>query len=216
MPDILPRPPYFTETGRKCGSKPQAARYVREPYWRGWYQDGRKLHNVKPSKAFIWPKDGRNGSFRGRLKDIFKNEGPDMYVAFGARKTDCVSNRPHKNQWAGYGHQPGFGRHPFGFNSSKFAPWTQDSMLGGRDKDKCYDFRTRQYTEPSLDMWTDAIWQPEPYGNSEWNCYPQAMRNVFGQWHHDMQYLPRRWGGDVDNEFGQGEPFFHIPPPYVR
>jgi len=76
-------------------------------------------------------------------------------------------------------------------------------MLGGRDKSKRYDFRTREYTDPSLDMWTDAVWQPEPYGNSKWNCYPQAMRDYFGDWHQDLQYLPVEFNGLIDNEFGR-------------
>ncbi|KAH6857286.1 hypothetical protein BKA58DRAFT_325530 [Alternaria rosae] len=201
MANPKPRFPHFVESPGKLSYKP--ARYIRNPGWRGWYQDDRKLHDVKASKAFIWPKDGRNGSRWGRMKDVFNNEGPDMYVAFGARKSECVSNRPRKSQWAGHYHLNG-PHQPFSFNSSKYSPWTRDDMLGGRDKGKSYDFRTREYTDPSLDMWTNAVWQPEPYGNREWNCYPKAMRDYFGEWHHDCQYLPLGFNGLIDNEFGRG------------
>jgi hypothetical protein len=213
MTSTLPDPASFEEAPFGWISSP--ARYIRDPAWRGWYQDGRKLRHVKASKAFVWPKDGKNGSFRGRIRDIFNNEGPDMYVAFGARKTDCVSNRPRRSQWAEHAHLHDPSR-PFSFSSQKFAPWTRNGMLGGRDHGESYGFRTREYTKPHLGMWTDAIWQPEPYKNSEWNSYPQAWRGWDGQWFQDAQYLPQALGGNVSNEFGRGIPFHHLPPHGVR
>jgi hypothetical protein len=190
------------------GFKHKTARYNRNPGHRGWYQDGRRLRHVKTSKAFIWPKDGKNGSSWGRVKDIFSNSGPDMYVAFGARPTDCVSSCPPRSQWAGYPHLDESGTHSF--NSQKSAPWTKSSMLGGRQYGLSYDFRTRKHSKPNQSTWTDAIWQQEPYKNRKLNSYPEAVRMLDGLWFQDTQYLPQVLGGQVNNEFGVGLPFQHL------
>ncbi|KAF1837281.1 hypothetical protein BDW02DRAFT_157604 [Decorospora gaudefroyi] len=192
------------------GHRHRTAAYVRTPEWRGWYQDGRKLRNVKASKAFIWPKDGRNGSTWGRMKDVLQNKGPDIYVAFGARKTDCVSNRPPRSQWAGHPNLDDRGK-IFTFNSQKFAPWT-NSGIGGRPYGQCYDFRTRKYGRQTASMWTDAIWQQEPYKNRKWNNFPEAVRTLDGTWYQDQQYLPQFLGGPVNNEFGRGRFDEHLNP----
>ncbi|CAE7213662.1 hypothetical protein PTNB85_07022 [Pyrenophora teres f. teres] len=176
------------------GWRHRPAQYLRDPCTpKGWYQDGRKLHNVKTEKAFVWPKDGRNGSKWGRLKDVVQNKGPDIFVAFGAHKSDCVSNRPSRSQWAGHLHLDDRGT-TLGFNPQKFAPWTRNGMLGGRDAGLSYDFRTRKHVEPNTDMWTDAIWQAEPYKNRKWNNYPEAVRMWNGRWVQDIQYLPFPFG----------------------
>jgi hypothetical protein len=148
------------------------------------------------------------------MKDIFKNEGPDMYVAFGARKTDCVSKHPTRPQWTEHAQLNESDGH-FGFNSHKFAPWTRNSMLGGRDHGKSYDFRSRKYAKPSPDMWADAVWQPEPYENRKWHSYPEAFRQWDGGWFQDAQYLPQFLGGHVDTEFGRGMWLQHLPPAHV-
>ncbi|EOA82897.1 hypothetical protein ACJQWK_04775 [Exserohilum turcicum] len=213
MSNTLPDFPFFVSTGD--GWRHETARYVRDRPQRGWYQDGRKLRDVKASKAFIWPKDGKNGSSWGRIKDVLRNNGPDIYVAFGARQTDCVSNRPPRSQWAGYPHLDDRGM-TFSFNSQKFAPWTKSSMLGGREYGLSYDFRTRKYVKPNRWTWTDAIWQQEPYKNRKANSYPEAVRMLDGQWFQDTQYLPQFLAGHIDNEFGVGVPFHHLPfsPPH--
>ncbi|KAF1947913.1 hypothetical protein EJ02DRAFT_332466 [Clathrospora elynae] len=206
----LPPPGFPMFVDAEDGWRHRTAEYVREPGMRGWYQDGRKLRHIKASKAFVWPKDGKNGSSWGRMKDVFQNKGPDIYVAFGARKTDCVSNRPPRSQWAGHPNLDDRGM-TFGFNSQKFAPWTKTGLLGGRTYGMSYDFRTRKHSSANPYMWTDAIWQQEPYKNRKWNSYPEAVRLLDGSWHQDSQYLPQFKGGYIDNEFGRGHPFRHLP-----
>ena len=65
-----------------------------------WIQDGKKFRNVKSSKAFIWPKDGRNGSKWGRMKDILQDKGPDIHIAISADKMDYMKNRQQKSGWS--------------------------------------------------------------------------------------------------------------------
>lgn len=193
------------------GWRHHVAEYAREPGLpHGWYQDGRHLNRKKTEKAFIWPKDGKNGSTWGRLKDVLRNDGPDMYVAFGANKQDCVSNRPTRGQWSKQGHLENSSL-GFGFNSRKYAPWTHDGGLGGRAPWKRYDFRTRKYIYPHDFMWSDAIWQPEPYRNRAHNKYPEAVRGSTGLWWQDTGYLPHFRGGPIDNEFGEGALGEYLP-----
>lgn len=202
-------PPRFGRVEQ--GWRHQVAEYAVEPGLpQGWYQDGRKLDHKKTAKAFIWPKDGKNGSAWGRLKDVLRNDGPDIYVAFGANKNDCVSNRPTRAQWSRHSNldDRGIG---FRFRAKKHSPWTRDRGLGGRQPWKEYDFRTRKYITPHEGMWSDAVWQPEPYRNRRHNKFPEAVRDMYGQWWQDGQYLPQLLGGGIDNEFGQGAPGTHLP-----
>jgi hypothetical protein len=177
---------------------------------RGWYQDGRHLRHVKASKAFIWPKDRKDGSKWGRMKDVLRGDGPDIFVAFGATKQDCVHNRPSRAQWSKHVNldDTGLAR---GFDSDKFAPWIGKGYLGGREHGKSYDFRTRKYIRPDRYMWTDAIWQQEPYKNRKWNVWPEAFRTRSGTWWQDARHLPQFRGGPRDGEFGRGESGFHLP-----
>lgn len=201
-------PPKFGQTDE--GWRHRVAEYADEPRLpRGWYQDGRKLNQKKTAKAFIWPKDGKNGSTWGRLKDVLRNQGPDIYVAFGANKNDCIPNRPTRAEWSRHSDLDDRGM-GFRFNTKKYSPWTRDRGLWGRPPWKKYDFRTRKYVSPYPAMWTDAIWQPEPYRNRSWNKYPEAVRDLNGQWWQDDQYLPQVLGGPIDNEFGQGAPGAHL------
>ncbi|KAI8936867.1 hypothetical protein NX059_006102 [Plenodomus lindquistii] len=205
-------PPEFRLTEE--GWRHRAAAYAVQPgLGRGWFQDGRHLHQKKATKAFIWPKDGKNGSVWGRLKDVLRNDGPDMYVAFGANEKDCVSNRPTRSQWSRHDYLDDRGM-CFRFDSRKHSPWTRDSGLGGRSSKKIYDFRTRKYITPERGMWSDAIWQPEPYKNRKQNRYPEAVRDMDGRWWQDDQYLPQFLGGPVDNEFGEGAHGWHLPSKY--
>lgn len=207
---FLPQLPQFLPAEE--GYRHRPAKYVHNPNAgsRGWYQDGRRLRHVKASKAFIWPRDGKNTSTWGRMKDIFQNKGPDIYVAFGANKKDCVSNRPTRAQWSKHTNLDDGGLN-FEFNSQKFAPWTTNSGLGGRMPGLSYDFRTRKYGTRNGWMWTDAIWQQEPYRNRKWNPYPEAVRLRDGTWWQDSQYLPQHLDGPVDNELGHGLPWVHLP-----
>lgn len=197
----LPRLPIFAETDFPHRSRP--AQYRRElGVSRGWYQDGRKLYNVKPSKAFIWPKDGKRGGTWGRVKDILSGQGPDIFVTFGAKKSDCVFNRPTRAQWAGHVPLDDFGLIK-GFDHEKFAPWTVKGPRG-RVPRLCYDFRTRKYVVENPSMWTDAIWQLEPCKNRRDNPYPEAVRDWSGEWYQDAYYLPHVIGGPVSNDAGRG------------
>lgn len=192
-----PYPPMFVPVDGPWRHK--TAKYAQGPgIERGWYQDDRKLRHVKASKAFIWPKDGKNGTTWGRIKDVLQNKGPDIYVAFGARKGDCVSNRPTRAQWAQQTFELADRGETYGFNSKKYSPF------GGRTSGLSYDFRTRKYRPPYGAMWTDAVWQQESYKNRKWNPYPEAVQFLDGQWWQDPQYLPNRWGGPLSNEFGPG------------
>jgi hypothetical protein len=156
---------------------------------------------VKTSKAFVWPKDGRNGTTWGRFKDILQNKGPDIYLTINADKQDYIHNRPLKDRWAGYARFDDVdGSWPF---SSKLAPWTQKGILGGRMPGLKYDFRTRKYGVPSPRMWTNAVWQPEPRKNKH-NRYPEAYCDINGDWFQDYHYVPQVFGGPVSNERGKG------------
>ncbi|KAL6705732.1 hypothetical protein ACN47E_006369 [Coniothyrium glycines] len=207
-PQHLPSVPILNTIDFPHRSAP--AQYIREPgIERGWYQDGRRLRQVQASKAFIWPKDGRNGSTWGRMKDVLSGKGPDVFIAFGATKGDCVANRPSRAQWSGHTNLDDRALAK-GFNHQKSAQWTVKGP-GGRAPGLCYDFRTRKHGPRNPYMWTDAIWQQEPYTNKAWNMFPHAIRNESGQWFQDWQYMPQFLGGPVSNEFGVGWPWHHFP-----
>lgn len=138
------------------------------------------------------------------MKDIVQNKGPDIYVAFGARKEDCVSNKPSRAQWSKYVNLDDRGM-TYGFNSQKFSPWIK------RSPHLQYDFRTRQYRTPDRTMWTDAIWRQEPYKNRKWNNYPEAYRDGNGRWWQDVQHVPQFRGGPIGDESGRGLPHLHFP-----
>lgn len=203
MDPILPH--VFTPTGQRYRHLP--AEFC--GYNRGWYQDGRRLRNVKTSKAFIWPKDGRNGSAWGRFKDILNDKGPDIYVNFNADKQGYLQNRPTRAQWAGHTHLDYNPTDSVLLGFKNLTPWTSNGMLGGRMPGLRYDFRTREYGVPSRRTWTDAVWQPEPRKNDR-NPYPEALRDIGGNWYQDARYLPQFLGGPVNDELGRGIPGWHL------
>ncbi|KAH7077988.1 hypothetical protein BKA63DRAFT_375747, partial [Paraphoma chrysanthemicola] len=192
-------PHLFWETDQE--HRHRAAEY--DPKQKGWFQDGRRLRNVKPTKAFVWPKDGRNGTTWGRFKDIVKDRGPDIYLTANAEKHDYMYNRPTRAQWSKHTNLDDRGLLSATFSSSKHAPWTRIGLLGGRIPGQSYDFRTRQFGTPNRYTWTDAVWQPESRKN-KYNQYPEAIRDIYGRWFQDRQYLPRELGGPVSNEMGKG------------
>jgi hypothetical protein len=180
------------------------------PMRRQWIQDGRILRDVKASKAFVWPKDGKNGTTWGRFKDILTNKGPDIYLTMSADKNDRVHNRPTRGTWSGHRNlDPLSFESSYRFSSQKNAPWTKKGILGGRMPGMSYDFRTRNYQVPHARMWTDAVWQPDPRKNKR-NLYPEAIRNIYGEWFQDRHYLPQYFGGPVDNERGEGRIGRHL------
>ena len=189
MTDFLPEPPFFHRVPSPWRHRP--ARYIRgQPHIsNGWYQDERKLRHPKISKAFIWPKDGRNGSKLGRMKDILQGKGPDIFVGSAADARDFVAKRPSRSQWSKHVNLDDRFSEP-AFNPTKFAPWTEGGVLsGGRSREMVYDFRTRKYVDRHPRMWTDARWQPDPYKNRKWNMFPEALRDVYGGWWQNGQYL---------------------------
>jgi hypothetical protein len=178
------------------------------PIQREWFQDGRELRNIKASKSFVWPKDGRNGTAWGRFKDILQNKGPDVFLTINANKHDYMQNRPSSDRWASI---PGldYTSYPTPLSSTKHASWIQKGGLGGRMPGMQYDFRTRKYGVPNCASWTGAVWQPEPRKNKH-NLYPEAYRDVYGDWFQDFHYRPQNRGGPVHNEQGKGAPRCHL------
>lgn len=193
-------PRLFQETGWEYRHRPAEWCPVR----RKWIQDGRILRSVKTSKAFVWPKDGRNGTIWGRFKDVLQSRGPDIYLTMNAEKHDYMHNRPARAEWSRHTHLDDLGSDAsFRFSSKRYAPWTNKGLLGGRMQGLSYDFRTRQHGAPNRFMWTDAIWQPEPRLN-KYDRYPEAVRDIAGRWYQDGHYLPQALGGPVHNERGRG------------
>ena len=204
MVERLPYPPGYSIPLLDPWRHNGPAQYFRGlPHLRnGWYHDNRKLHDVKSSKAFIWPKDGRKGTKLGRFKDILQGKGPDIFVTCAADPKDFVAKRPSRAQWTRHTHLDG--PHQPGFSASKFAPWTEGGMLsGGRSRKEAYDFRTRKYVKRYPGMWTDALWQSEPYKNRDYNTFPEAIRHMDGIWWQDAQHLPWELGGPVENDVGR-------------
>jgi len=199
-------PSHFHPTGLEYRHRP--AEWC--PLQRGWFQDGRKLRNVKATKAFVWPKDGRMDTPWGRFKDILKGQGPDMYLTFNADKHDYMVNRPTRGQWSGWRNPEDDVLQPLPLATEK---WAQAGLLDGRSPfaGKAYDFRTRKYGRPNRYTWTDAIWQPDQR-NNKYNRFPEAVRDVYGQWWQDHSYLPQWKGGPVHTAQGKGRFDFHKTP----
>lgn len=164
------------------------------PRTKGWIQSRRQLRQTKPTqKHLVWPKDGRMDTPWGRFKDILKGQGPDMYVTGSNNKRDC--NRPSRAQWSGWKHLEE-GRDLETIPSRNPCFWTRRGLLGGREPGKSYDFRTRKYCYPNIDTWSNAVWQPDQ-SNNKYARYPEAVRDVYGQWYQDIHYPPRWRGGPI-------------------
>jgi hypothetical protein len=166
-----------------------------------WVQDGRRLHKLKSSYAFVWPKDGKRGSTFGRVKDILQNRGPDIYLTKNADKLDYMANRPARDRWAGWPEflNPSDPKTFNSMNSMRYAPWVRKGMLGGRSPGESYDYRTRKYDIPHSGMWTEAVW-----GQMEAtkNYGPEAVRDFNGSWRQDPQWYP--WPlGPWENSMGR-------------
>ncbi|KAJ4382162.1 hypothetical protein N0V86_002493 [Didymella sp. IMI 355093] len=166
---------------------------------RAWIQDGKKFRGIKSHKALIWPKDGRNGSKWGRMKDILQDKGPDIHIAISADKMDYMKNRQHKSRWADWTCLDNRDR-DVSMSSVTYAPWTHNGALGGRAPGLSYDFRTRKYGTADRHTWTDVKWQPEP--NCK-NLYPEAFRSYYGDWYQDRNYIP------LIRHYPQLAPFAH-------
>jgi hypothetical protein len=174
----------------------RAAEY--DPISKRWFQDDRRLPKQKSSYAFVWPKDGKRDSKMGRLMDILQNKGPDMYLTKNAHRLDYMANRPTRERWAGWTNLDDRDAYN-SLNSRKFAPWVQKGIFGGRERGLGYDFRTRKYGVPNRATWTDARWQS---GSKEYK-WPEAIRNVYGDWYQDPQWLPWEIYGPLHNSIGR-------------
>lgn len=155
---------------------------------RAWIQDGKEFRGIKSHKAFIWPKDGRNGSRWGRMKDILQGKGPDIHIAISADKMDYMVNRPSRSRWSDWTClDDRYEAQDLAMSSAKYAPWTRNCALGGRNERLSYDFRTRRYGKHNKYTWTDVQWQPEP---NRTRVYPEAFRSLAGDWYQDEHYIP--------------------------
>lgn len=153
---------------------------------RAWIQDGKKSPGIKSHKAFVWPRDGRNGSKWGRMKDILQDKGPDIHIAISADRMDYMKNRQHKSCWAEWTCLDNRDR-DVSMSSVKYAPWTHNRALGGRAPGLSYDFRTRKYGKANPQTWTDVRWQPEP---NNIHVFPEALRSFYGDWYQDDNSIP--------------------------
>jgi hypothetical protein len=137
---------------------------------RGWWQGGQHRRVRKPHYAFIWPKDGRNGSNFGRMKDILSGKGPDMFVSVSVDKEDYMFNRPRRSRWAKQTELDDRDWTP----NPKNPPWVREAREG-----KKYDFATRTYRYPDWKMFSDAYWYNTSSKKFPW---PRAWRDMDGGW----------------------------------
>ncbi|KAF2645086.1 hypothetical protein P280DRAFT_514539 [Massarina eburnea CBS 473.64] len=147
--------------------------------WKGgWIQDGEVRRVKKPHYHWIWPKDGRQGSKLGRVKELLQGKGPDMHIAISADKMDYMHNRQRRAKWGNHLNIDG-NQGP----ETLSAPWWVGSgIVGGRDNRLKYDYWTSKYVKPYEGMWTDAIWQ----GPNRKTPWPEQYRDVYGYWWMDI------------------------------
>ncbi|KAF2241600.1 hypothetical protein BU26DRAFT_174215 [Trematosphaeria pertusa] len=169
--------PIYLDTPHPWRQRPAEYVYGGAFQHNGWFQNGLPRTVKKPKYHFIWPKDGRNGSKWGRMKDILRGTGPDIHVTISADKRDYMHNRQRRARWAK--HTALDDRGPDGALKYRL-PWVESGLLGGRDSRKKYDHWTRQYRKPHWWMCTDAIYQGSNDG-----VFPDAVRDMRGNWYQD-------------------------------
>ncbi|KAK3203277.1 hypothetical protein GRF29_112g746355 [Pseudopithomyces chartarum] len=162
-----------------------------------WFQDGvrKRPKDGKPFYHLVWPKDKKMNMF-GRLKDIIQGKGPDIHLAYSARKKDYATNRPLHGRWSGWEHldrrmRPG-PKMWAGQYELEGPFWVNNTSLGGRHPAMFYNFATRKYEPYHHKMWTDAIWQG-PYEK----IMPDQYRTVRGTWRQDRNWNPSAPGQTV-------------------
>lgn len=167
----------------------------------GWIQDAHKRRVKKPHYHFIWPKDGKNGSKMGRLRDIATGRGPDMHVTISADKMDYMANRQNRSRWARHTNLDDRG--PDGILSYEL-PWVRPHRR--HRPDLRYDFGTRTYRRADHSMMTDARWYDVPRKQFP---YPRAWRDIYGDWtkhdpwavHKEAGLMPFEEDDDVESIF---------------
>jgi hypothetical protein len=141
----------------------------------GWVQGPHQLRRFKPHYAWVWPKDGKNGSRLGRLKDIITQRGPDMFVVASGRKGDALSDRPTRSRWSRWTNLSYEETRPDEALGEPF--WVKSQRQN--HPERLYDYRTRKYKLPKWNSWTDARYRRSPNARDR---LPYALRDVDGQW----------------------------------
>ncbi|KAK3078070.1 hypothetical protein LTS18_008521 [Coniosporium uncinatum] len=147
-----------------------------DPIHGGWQRGGVRLPGHKPKWAMVWPRDGKNGSYMGRWKDIITGKGPDMYVG-SHRGRGYGWDKPSRGQWSKWANNPAYPGIPLEAwernTRTTSMPWAQ------RSSERPYDFLRREYAKPKPYTWTDARWPDEPNGQYK---QPAAYRCGHGDW----------------------------------
>lgn len=125
----------------------------------------------KQQLGWIWPKDPRPGNpsrwpKRWRLRDIFTNKGPDIYVGVigKSNKGSSEMTSTSKTDWARWNGELDKDETPI--------PWAR------RDTSQRYDFRRRKYQTPDQGTWSrveycDGWWKGGRYGRMERHFVPR-------------------------------------------
>ena len=132
----------------------------------------RRRHQNNRKYCFVWPKDGKNGTTLGRMRDIATGRGPDIFVV-SSPDVNSRYGMPTRGQWTQWNE-----KYPWAprFFPPRSAPWAQ------RNPHHRYDYRRRKYCIPDQMAWTNAFWPKTSRSNPR---YPLA----FQSFDDGMQYL---------------------------
>jgi hypothetical protein len=179
-------PPIYVPTDHPFRLRP--AEYIEDAVIPGldfalpamWWQNDVPVNVPRHKKHYhwIWPKDGKNGSKWGRIKDIASGKGPDIHVTISANRMDYMHNRQRRSRWANWMELNDQG--PDGM-LNKSMRWVGDQ----RDPNRRYDYWRRQYGQPNFNTTTDAYYQG-PF-RKQW---PNIIRDMNGDIWQDIHPLP--------------------------
>ncbi|KAF2761402.1 hypothetical protein EJ05DRAFT_497953 [Pseudovirgaria hyperparasitica] len=154
----------------------------------GWVQNGVPLRKFKPHHAMVWPKDGKNGSKWGRMKDILGDKGPDIYMTTSGHAGMAKDHRPLRSHWSQWEYMedvpserdPRLNDPNFDNNNLRPAPWVK---LYQKRPYQRYDFRSRRYGSVNPLTYSDAVWR----GSNDKRRWPIAARwrgydGTYSQW----------------------------------
>lgn len=199
--------PFLPEFGHRRTApreEPFILHRARGPSGPGWYQGGRKLPSTFRSKKYwVRPIDhpSRHGTF-GRIKDALSGQGPDVFVVTNGDRRTLHRDLPSRNHWSGWdktglkwagdanwrGAAEDMDWYP---KSSYHTSWAR------RDKDKVYNFRTREYDDLKgwnrKSFWSDAHYSREKERGK--GGIPTAWRGWDGQWYSTVHPSAGRWPG---------------------